>query len=74
LNIYQTQARHFKANLLADFLTRYGITAELAELLDGDGWRKVANCARIPRSPSPEIQAGFDGPDLVFGDGLMRAG
>ena len=48
-------ARSLKAAILAAFLQQYGFTLELARLLDDDGWRKVANCARI-NPPSETTQ------------------
>jgi len=52
----EAAARALKASLLADFLTKYGFTLDLVERLDDDGWRTVANCARI-NPPSPTTQA-----------------
>ena len=52
----EAAARALKASLLADFLAGYGFTLDLVERLDDDGWRTVANCARI-NPPSHTTQA-----------------
>jgi hypothetical protein len=40
-------ARTLKATILANFLQQYGFSLDLARQLDPNGWRTVANCARI---------------------------